>query len=1081
MNDRCLDAQLLAAFAERKLKRSEMPEVLEHLEQCPKCMSALRAAMDLMEPQKESRTWLAAAAAIAVLVAAAPFAWRSLRTTEIDRLVGLAPKSARVVEARLSGGFAWAPYRGPMRSADGPTEAQRMKLVGAAGELVERADAETSDTEKRAEAQHAAGIGLVLVEKPEDAMARLRVTTERTPNDARAWSDLAAAEYMAALQLGRASLYPIALAHADRALRIDPKSHEALFNRALTLERLGLTQVAREAWNRYLAADPSSPWADEARQHLKRLPASTGESSFKKNQPRLEYAAERNDAAAVDAIVTRYRQQSRTWGEAEYLGRWGDAELRGDRAEATRQLAVARAIGDSLVRISGESMLHDAVAAIDRASPGARATIAEAHVIYRRGRMTYARREPAAAEADLRRAAERFEQAGDPMALVARYFAANTRFDQDDIRTARRELETLLAASKTAALEAQIEWELTLCAIADEDWTAAATLSANAAKTFERLGETSNLAFMQTLLGTALLSLGRPDEGWAARTKSLAIQSAEGRGDRLPQSVGEAARVELRNGRLDAARALMHLEESAHRASGDAVELSNALVRGTLIDLSLGSRDDALQSAREAMTAAERIGDRALRNRAIADARFAASAVALPTEARHSHQLLSQAIDQYRATGNSFYLPEACLLRARASLRLGNTAEALRDLEDGIAEIERHRSVVAGLVLGSGVRDARRALFEEIVPLQLDRGDLAGAFASADRARQRVSASSSVTRSTVVELQQKLAGSDAAVLELMLLPRELIAFCVTADDLAVARSSVEPERVATLLARTDDDSARGLHDLLIRPSSRSLTHAKQLIVIADAALQHVPFAALFDSTTKRYLIETIAVATAPSASALQRDTRSSEPLTAVAVALPTGESHQTVALPEGAAELDDIGRTYGRVTKIGAEAASLSAMEAAAANAGILHIAGHTERLPASGDAALLFRGRDSAIEPVTWSRIAAMKLGGPVVVLAACETLRAPASPQAQSLSLGSGFLAAGATDVIGTLTPVADNEARMLFQSVHRQLARGRSATAALQQAQIEAIAAHSRGWRAVAVLTNRIEHERMKGERS
>jgi CHAT domain-containing protein/tetratricopeptide (TPR) repeat protein len=1070
MNDRCLDAQLLAAFAERKLKRSEMPEVLEHLEQCPKCMSALRAAMDLMEPRKESRSWLAAAAAIVVVVAAAPFVYRSLRTTEIDRLVRLAPNSARVAEARLSGGFAWAPYRGPMRSTDGPTEAQRMKLVGAAGELVERADASASS----AGAQHAAGIGLVLVEKPEDAIVRLRVAAERAPNDARAWSDLAAAEYTAALRLGRASLYPIALAHADRALRIDPQNREALFNRALTLERLGLTQVAREAWNRYLTIDPSSPWAKEARQHLQRLPASTGESSFKSQQPQLERAAEGKDRVAVDAIVTRFRQQSRTWGEAEYLGRWGDAELRGDSKEATRQLATARAIGASLVRISGESMLRDAVSAIDHAAPDARATIAEAHVIYRRGRMTYAKREPAKAEPDLRRAAMLFEQAGDPMALVARYFAANTRFDQDDIRTARRELETLLAASTTSALEAQIEWELTLCAIADEDWTAAATLSGNAARTFERLGETSNLAFMQTLLGTALLSLGRPDEGWAARAKSLAIQSAEGRGDRLPQSVGEAARVELRNGRLDAARALIHLEETAHRTSGDTVELSNALVRGALIDLSLGSRDAALQSAREAMTSAQRIGDRALRNRAIADARFAASAVAPPADAPRTHQLLSQAIDQYRATGNSFYLPEAFLLRARASRRLGKTKDALRDLEDGIAEIERHRSVVAGLVLGSGVRDARRALFEEIVPLQLDCGDPAGAFANADRARQRVSISSSVTRSTVAELQQKLAGSDAAVLELMLLPREVIAFCVTADELAVARNSIESDKVAALLTRTDDDAARGLYDLLIRPSARSFARARQLIIVADAELQHLPFAALFDSTTKRYLIETLAVATAPSASALQRGTRSNDPLTAVAVALPTGELQQTVALPESAAELDDVGRAYGSVTKIGAEAASLSAMEAAAANAGILHIAGHTERLPASGDAALLFRGRGSAVEPVTWSRIAAMKLGRPVVVLAACETLRAPPSPQAQSLSLGSGFLAAGATDVIGTLTPVADNEARVLFQSLHRQLARGRSAVAALRQAQIEAIAAHGRGWRAVAVLTSRIRNE-------
>ena len=35
---------------------------------------------------------------------------------------------------------------------------------------------------------------------------------------------------------------------------------------------LGLTQQARTAWERYLAADPSSPWAVEARTRLRALP-----------------------------------------------------------------------------------------------------------------------------------------------------------------------------------------------------------------------------------------------------------------------------------------------------------------------------------------------------------------------------------------------------------------------------------------------------------------------------------------------------------------------------------------------------------------------------------------------------------------------------------------------------------------------------------------------------------------------------------------------------------------------------------------------------------------------------------------
>jgi CHAT domain-containing protein len=83
---------------------------------------------------------------------------------------------------------------------------------------------------------------------------------------------------------------------------------------------------------------------------------------------------------------------------------------------------------------------------------------------------------------------------------------------------------------------------------------------------------------------------------------------------------------------------------------------------------------------------------------------------------------------------------------------------------------------------------------------------------------------------------------------------------------------------------------------------------------------------------------------------------------------------------------------------------------------------------------------------------------------------------PSSQALSLGGGFLAAGAGVVVGTLTPIPDNDARDLFRAVHRELARGRSAAAAVRQTQLEAIAGESHGhrtaWRSVSVLTNHIE---------
>lgn len=1068
----CLDSQRLAAFAEGRLKRSEIPEVLAHLERCPTCRSALKAATDLMEEEPRAvaahdRQWWAIAAALVVVLGIGVLAQRAgfFRSNPTDSLVKLAPRAARTVEPRLSGGFDYAPYHGPMRSMESDSAAQRMKLVGAVGELVERADAK-----KTAAAQQAGGIGLVLVGSPEDAIGRLRAAAASAPANATAWSDLAAAEYATALRDGRASLYPLALAHSDRALHIDPNLREALFNRALILGRLGLRDASRDAWSRYLAADPSSKWADEAREHLRALPQSTGESMFRRDQPLLEAAAARGDERAVEALVARYPQQSRSWGEAEYLGRWAEAVQRGDEAAASQQLAVAGAIGQALVQLSGESLLHDAVAAIDAAPKSARANLAEAHAAYRRARIAYSRHEPAAAEPELLRAAGLFANDRDPMAFVARYFAANTRFDRNDAAGARQTLEALRGETKYAALGAQIDWELGLCSMLDSDWSATAASFRAAADTFRRLGEKSNLAVMQNLLAGSLISLGRPDDGWALRAEAFAIQSGEGRDGLVALTLGDAARFELRTGHYESASALLALEEVAHRAAGNDIQLSNALVREAVLR---GEDDGGARAAREALTVAQRVSDPALRARAIADAHFAAGVVAVHADPRTARELLSLALDHYRATGKSFYMPEALLARARASMLAGDRVAASRDLEEGIAEADHHRAVVSGDVTGTGVIDARRALLEELITMRLAAGDVAGAFEVAERIHSRLALGSSVT--SVAALQRKLAGSDAVVLEPVVLPGEVVTFAVSANDLTSARYAIDRDRVVALAARADDDdAARRLYDALIRPSEQSLAHARQLIVVPDAAVQNVAFSSLIDTRTNRPLIETMLVATALRASALEPAQRGTSSSSLVALALPSGEG-TGVALPESGSEVASIRALYGKSMELDGRSASLSALGDDAANAGVIHIAGHTERQAGAGESALLFGGASGA-ERVTWTRIAAMKLPPAVVTLAACETLRIPPPLEAHALSLGGGFLAAGARAVIGTLTPIPDDDARSLFLSIHRELARGAGAAVALRRAQLEAIGEESRGhrtsWRSLSLLTTRIE---------
>ncbi|MGH9423190.1 MAG: hypothetical protein ACRD3J_24655, partial [Thermoanaerobaculia bacterium] len=659
----CLDAEVLAAFAEGRLTRGEMPAVLTHLRDCQNCMSALEIANEIAGARKvhSFRWWWAAAAAVIVgaFVVAVPMLRRE--ESPMSRLVRYAPADARPVETRLEA-FPWTPYRGPLRAGDAAEDARRLQLAGVAGDAVARANTDSS-----AGAQRTAGVALLLAGESENALKRLRLAGERAPNDAATWSDLAAALDAAAVRLERKSLHTEALAAADHALAVDASHPAALFNRALILDHLGLGGEARKAWERYLVVDPSSPWSDEARQHLRRLPVSTGDARFRAAQTNL---------ATVASLVPSFPQQSRAYAEVIYLGRWGAS---GDVAS----LDAARAIGDAVVRSSGESLLRDSVRVIDAATGERRKQLAAAHALYDRARAALSRHQSQSAERDLRDAAARFERAASPMSLVARYYAACARFENDDVAGSRAELERLLTESdahpELMALRAQIEWQLATVAFSDADWAGALDRLSESEGLFRRLGERANLAFIQGMQSTALGCLGRPDEAWAARIDAFRGLDAEGYADRLPVTLGGAARMELHAGRLDTAQSFLRLEVQAVRDLKDHAQLTNALVRETLLQAQRRDYAAASEAARQAMMAATSLSGPA-RDIAVADASFAAGAVALPGNARAARDALTSAIQFYRSSGRMVFLPQAQLLRARASLKFNDRAAALRDL-----------------------------------------------------------------------------------------------------------------------------------------------------------------------------------------------------------------------------------------------------------------------------------------------------------------------------------------------------------------------------------------------------------------
>jgi len=514
------------------------------------------------------------------------------------------------------------------------------------------------------------------------------------------------------------------------------------------------------------------------------------------------------------------------------------------------------------------------------------------------------------------------------------------------------------------------------------------------------------------------------------------------------------------------------LETSIARSGARPQLVITSLVNRSLLQSLNGDTAGAQQTAREADELANAVVDPELRAGWSAQVAIATGSAMAGASPRAATESLTRAIDFYTAHSLTAGLPDPLLLRSRCAARSGDVQSAMHDLERGMTIVESHQAGVLGAAAGWSVLDAEHALFTDAILLSLDRGDKPSAFTFAERSHG--------TPTTIAELQHRLTGTGTAVLEIVVLPGELVTFAVAENDAIVVRHPAATDTIASLadesLSEPGTAAAAKLYDELIRPADALLDRAHEVVVVADQKLSTVPFAALYDSAHRRFLVERLAVSTASSAGSLQPDEARTAAPALAAIALPSGGT-ESRALPEAENEVRDVAGFYSHATSIPAAAATLSELRSTAAGADVVHIAGHTERQPGGGEQALLFVGASGKLERVSWKTIVSSPaVNRGVVVLAACETLRPPSSAATRALSLGAAFSAAGASDVIGTLAPIGDRDARLLFGALHRHLASGERPADALRATQQEAITIEKSGgghraWRAVALMTRRI----------
>jgi CHAT domain-containing protein/tetratricopeptide (TPR) repeat protein len=1014
-----------------------------HVFECDICSAAANRPTTSRAHSIAKATSAVAAVVVGVLLALRP-------TTPIDdpvqRLVAAASREARTIEPRVSGGFSWAPlHQSAQRGSAESTSGRGLRLAAITSGIIQTAQQDSSPR-----VQHSAAMASLLQDDPRQALSMLEALTT-TSAAAEVWNDLAATRYVIAVRENDPAYLARALAAADAALRMNVKMPEARFNRALILGRLGLRELAREQWDEYLDVDAESPWASEARQHIRELEP---EPQFADLLAR-QYEQLANDPDAAHLFARRHRLDARLWGETEILGRWAMAEQVGDRALAAKHLVIAREFGTELVRDRGDEMLRALVGAIESADSTQRKLLAEAHLAFRAGQKLYKENEPGRAEGVLIGAAHDFARGGSPGALLARYFAANIAYSLGRVDESKKKIEQLLAETppRYSAHRAQLLWQAAILHAARARWGESIEAYAESTALFERLGEDRYAAINRDGLARSYERTGNAAEAWKHRMIALP-ELGRATNVRLQGALTNLSVFAVTSGEYDEARSLFRLAIEVSRKAKDSVAETSTILLRARFHLREGADGAALIDLAEAKAALANVKDSAYRELLQSHIMFVEARLS-PNPAE-SVDLLTKVLDFHR-TKRRGLLPELYLERGRAWYRMHDELRAASDFEAGVAELEGHRESLASSEDRWGVFYDADDLFREAIALSLEQHDPERAFEYAERARARSLLDALGARLPTVD--RAAIPADTILVEYATHPKGLVLFVldqrgVRAVDHSIDRSVLLREiRSLNDAARASDRSelrraGRTVYRCLIEPVESELAGKRMAVFIPDPKFGNVPFAATVDGA-EQFLIEKYAIAVAPSAATYTR-LRGSNPQSAERRALIVTGAENLGPLVAAARESNSVAAAYSRSVRLSRDTATPAAFARAVTETEVVHFAGHAV---AARRGYLQLTPGETSDGRLYAKDIASMRLRRTsVVVLAACGTAAGEIRSTEGTISVARAFLVAGVPSVIATLWPIDDEDAAQFFPIVHRHMSRGAPPAEALRAAQLE-----------------------------
>lgn len=939
------------------------------------------------------------------------------------------------------------------------------------------------DGSDEVDAASAAGLHALLRGRHGKAVASLRAAA-LSGDDWRDWNDLAVALGERARVEDRRLDQVRALSAALRAARLAPDEPEVTFNLALTLSKLHLHRSARVAWARFLTLEPAFLGTEDpyevARTYLASLSRAARRERWDEAASGLDEIELPDETWRIDALVRDFADLVRTHAERRLTAQWSAAVLAGDFASADQASEIGRAIGGSLSAQRGEHSIADLFDFVDRCRERADNGVACARSIveYVEGVDAFNAGDLATAEHLLASAAAGLREVSSPLHRWADYYLVYATFHRDvpaSLEGLTKQL-TPHVESRYPSLAGRIHWRIGVAAASLGSSQDARDHYLRGQQLLSNAGGPEEASFAHALLAEAYDLIGDTARAWWHRLELFGVAAYSGDPRAVHSMLATSARALLSEGETESALAFLD-ELVDHAVEIDQPEyLAEAYRdRGELLART-GDAVAALHDLERARALALELGDSARREHLLATIALTEGVAWMRTNPVGAVERFTGALSDFDHARNGFYRQRSLGLRAAVLKRLGDLHSALEDRREEIRLLEFQRESVRDRSRLGALAPAQEAYDAAVeILVELDRPLEALSLAERGRGRYLLdllgeAAGTAASPLPAAEIQRRLPG-DTALVQYAVLDHEVVTWVLDLAGLRQVRFPIAARRLESLVAAlaSEFEASAGetrvqavsaeLHRILIAPLDLDYRTVDRIVFIPDRQLFRVPFAALFDPRTARFLVEDIAVSIAPSASlflaATPRGRFGDGP--ALVVANPDLEDTPYDGLPRlpGAlAEARAVASLYPGAAVLEGGDATASSVLAAMSGARLLHFAGHAL---ANGDRALrselllapsVEHGGAVSFEELVQRRVLAI----PIVVLSACGTADGFTVDREGPLGLAAAFMATGSSAVLATLWRVDDQGSPALLYDFHSGLVAGQRPSDAWRRAVVK-----------------------------